>query len=329
LPVNHQNAFPLKFKPRTQDGGAPQVDSNPVVQVERLALWDDNSDKLVQGNHPNLFQILGDRDLDGKPDGGFEKMIGFMDVIEVHPPEWIFTPAKDPVTARDRGNPAFHWLQMLNLGYRVPGVVNTDAHYNFHGSGWLRNYLESKTDDPAAIETMDMVHAAEHGHVVMTTGPFMEVKFKAAQAGPHAEGTMGDDVSAPGGKAELHVRVQCSNWMDVNRVQVFINGKPEEGLNFTRSANPDRFANDVVKFDQRIPLALQADAHVVVAAIGEGLDLTAVQGPNYGKHPPTALANPIFVDVDGNGFQPNGDQLGLPLPLPQDFKPSHPHGHRH
>jgi len=59
-------------------------------------MWDSNSDKLVQENHPNLVQILGDRDLNGKPDGGFEKMFGFMDVIEVHPPEGIFTkPERD------------------------------------------------------------------------------------------------------------------------------------------------------------------------------------------------------------------------------------------
>jgi len=31
LPVNHQNAFPLLWKPRTQDGGAPVTDTDPVV----------------------------------------------------------------------------------------------------------------------------------------------------------------------------------------------------------------------------------------------------------------------------------------------------------
>ena len=29
---------------------------------------------------------------------------------------------------------------------------------------------------------------------------------------------------------------------------------------------------------------------------------------------PIALANPVFVDVDGNGFTPNHDPLGQPLP---------------
>ena len=30
---------------------------------------------------------------------------------------------------------------------------------------------------------------------------------------------------------------------------------------------------------------------------------------------PFAYHNPIFVDVDGHGFTPNGDTLGWPLPV--------------
>ena len=64
LPVNHQNAFPLHPSSRARrTAAAPVTDTDPVVQIERLALWDNKSDKLVQMNHPNLPQILGDRDL--------------------------------------------------------------------------------------------------------------------------------------------------------------------------------------------------------------------------------------------------------------------------
>lgn len=63
LPVNHQNAFPMKRKPLMQDGGAPVTDENPVVQIERLAMWDDKSDKVVQMNHPHLPQIMSDRSI--------------------------------------------------------------------------------------------------------------------------------------------------------------------------------------------------------------------------------------------------------------------------
>lgn len=313
--VNHQNAFPLNHMPRTQDGGAPVIDTNPVAQIERLALWDDKSDKLVQENHPNLFQILGDKDLNGEPDGGFAAMFGFMDVIEVHPPEAIFTKPEKDAKGRLSRNPIYHWMQMLNLGYRIPGVVNTDAHYNFHESGWLRNYLKSPTDDPAKIDTMQMVHTSEAGHIVMTTGPFMEVVLRPQKKSITPAGIPGDDVIAPDGKANLSVRVQCSNWLDINRVQVFVNGRQQEDLNFTRRETPAHFGNGVAKFEYDIPLELAEDAHIIVAAIGEGLQLGRIMGPRWGEKPPVAVSNPIFVDVDGDGFKPNGDLLDVPLPL--------------
>jgi hypothetical protein len=327
--VNHQNAFPLLHRPRTQDGGGPTTDSNPLLQIERLAMWDNKSDKLVQENHPNLVQILGDRNLDGKPDGGFEKMFAFMDVMEVHPPEGIFTKPERDGKGKLTRNPIFHWMQMLNLGYRIPGVVNTDAHYNFHESGWLRNYLKSPTDDPAKIDVMNVVHTTEQGHVVMTTGPFMEVSLQAAAPGgtqtavisgddsepDGAIASPGDEIAVPGGKASLKVRVQCANWLDITRLQVFVNGRAIESLDFRRRTTPKHFGNGVVKFDATLPLELKADAHVIVAAIGEGLSLGRIMGPRWGEKPPVAVANPIFVDVDGNGFKPNGDLLDLELPL--------------
>jgi len=316
LPVNHQNAFPLLHRPRTQDGGGPTIDGNPLLQIERLAMWDNKSDKLVQENHPNLVQIIGDRNLDGQPDGGFEKMFGFMDVMEVHPPAGIFNkPTRDAKGQLTR-NPIFHWMQLLNLGYRIPGVVNTDAHYNFHESGWLRNYFKSPTDLPAEVETMDVVHTTEKGNLIMTTGPFLEVSLTPATDNNPVSAFPGDDVKLPAGKADLHVRVQCANWLDVNRVQVFVNGRAIESLNFTRRTHPDRFTNDVVKFDAVVPLELKTDAHVIVATIGEGLVLGRVMGPKWGgEAPPVAVANPFFVDVDGDGFQANGDLLDLDLPL--------------
>jgi hypothetical protein len=85
------------------------------------------------------------------------------------------------IEGRLGNNPIYNWLQLLNQGRRIPGVVNTDAHYNFHGSGWLRNYLRSPTDDPAEIRTLDVVHAAERGRLVMTSGPFLEVTLRAGR----------------------------------------------------------------------------------------------------------------------------------------------------
>ena len=331
LPINHQNAFPILEKPFTQDGGGPVHDNDsPLVQIERLALWDDGAEKLVQMNHPHLVQVLGDRDTDGSADAGFEGMLGFVDCIEVHPPHEIFLAPPQSVDPRKPTSPVFVWMQMLNLGYRVPGVVNTDAHYAFHGSGFLRNYLASPTDDPAAIEIDDMVHAAERGRMVMTNGPFLEIRLTAADGTTSTVAGPGDDVSDLDGAVEIEVRVQCPNWFDIDRVQVFVNGRADPRLNFTRREQTTLFGRGVVRFTHTIPVRLEKDAHLIVAAIGEDSTLGVVAGPEHAVDKPVAVANPIFVDVGGDGFTPSGDLLGLPIPhQPQPTHRRHVHPHAH
>ena len=312
--VDHQNAFPLILKPHTQDGGGPRTDPDPEVQIRRLALWDNGSDKLVQQNHPDIGHVFYDADADGKADGGFKRMFGYMDVIEVHPLERILT-MQSKREAGTGNHRIFNWLQLLNQGYRIPGTVNTDAHYTFHGSGWLRNYILSpKTDDPAKIQTMDVVHESEKGHIAMTTGPFLEV-YTGEKGRSGNTYTAGDTLSAPDGKVTLHVRVQCPNWFDIDRVQIRVNGRPDQQYNFTRATTPDLFGDGVVKFDRKIKIDLDQDAHLIAVAVGENSKLGDVMGPRRGEMKPIAVTNPIYVDVDGKGFKPNGDTLDAPLPL--------------
>ena len=75
------------------------------------------------------------------------------------------------------------------------------------------------------------------------------------------------------------------------------------------------FSDKVIKFNQTIPLELKQDTHVIVVAIGEHSSLGPVIGPARQKNHPVAVSNPIYVDTDGNGFQPTGDTLGAPLPI--------------
>jgi hypothetical protein len=316
LPLNHQNAFPMIMRPNTQDGGGPISDQDPEVQIERLALWDGASDKLVQVNHPDMGWMFGDRNGDTKRDSGFAGMHGHIDVIEVHPPDQIFGKLTVEHGGKAYNNTIVNWLQLLNQGRRIPGVVNTDAHYNFHGSGFLRNYLKCPTDNPADVRTLDIVHAAERGHVVMSSGPFMEVKLHTGGAAQDA--SPGDDLLAPGGHASLRIRVQCPNWFDVDRVQVFLNGRPAESFNFTRQSTPERFSDATMKFDQEFPIQLERDTHVIVAAIGERSKLGPVMGPDHANDRPVAVSNPIFVDIDGGGFKASNDAMGvLPVKISQ------------
>ena len=162
---------------------------------------------------------------------------------------------------------------------------------------------------------------------MLTNGPFLEVTAQAGEGAAEAE--VGDDLKAPGGKLTLAVRVQCPNWLSINRVQVFVNGLPEPKLNYTRAAHADKFHQATVVFEQTIPVELASDAHLVVACAGEGRQLGPVAGPDHEKDEPCAVANPIFVDIDGHGFEPNKDMLGVPLLLLPGAHPSKPHRHPH
>ena len=72
-------------------------------------------------------------------------------------------------------------------------------------------------------------------------------------------------------------------------------------------------ATSVTRFNETIEIELEEDTHIIVATIGEGLEIGPVQGDRRGADAPTAVANPIFVDIDGNGFQFNDDNLGVNL----------------
>jgi hypothetical protein len=314
LPLNHQNAFPMKYSPRTQDGGGPVSGPDLETQIERLMLWDDRSEKLLQVNHPDMGWMFYDKNGDGKPDAGFERAFPFMDVVEIHPIEDALH--LSPTVTRGKGtahNTVFNWLQLLNQGFRIYGVVNTDAHYNYHGSGFLRNWIQSSTDNPAKIDHMEMVHAAEQGRLIMSNGPYLEVV--ATETGKPETFVAGQDLKAASGKVTLKVRVQCPNWLDVNRLFVLVNGRPHSLHDYTREKNPDAFRSSVVKFDRTLDIELKGDAHLVIVAGQVGGKLGNIYGTAASASEPTAISNPIFVDVDGNGFQPNKDTLDAPLPV--------------
>src|SRR5690606_31547401 len=138
-----------------------------------------------------------DKDGDREPDAGLDRMFAHIEVIEIHPVQnaLLVGPYEGP--RENVNNRVFHWLQLLNQGFRIPGVVNTDSHYNFHGSGWLRNWVQSPTDEPAKIDPMDVVHAAEQGRVIVSNGPFLEVAVREEGVGTPV--TAGQDLRSATG----------------------------------------------------------------------------------------------------------------------------------
>ncbi len=316
LPLNHQNVFPLTYQPRTQDGGAPVTDFSPETQMERIAAWDSNSVKLIQQNHPDIGWLFYDRDGDQKPDEGYSRSFGIMNVTEIHPIDPLLNPTRYQINeGKETGNQtALNWLQLLNQGFRIYGVVNTDSHYNYHGSGGLRIWVKSGTDAPAQISLDEMRDNARSGQIIMSNGPYLEATFR--ETGSTGDSVIaGQDLTAKSKKVTASIKVQCPNWFDIDTVIVLVNGRRRDALTFSRDTHPDMFGKDAVKFAHDVDLELTEDAHLIVLTGHRTQLIGDVMGPMWGAQHPAALNNPVFVDIDGDGFKANKDTLDIPLPV--------------
>lgn len=314
----HVNAFPFEPEYLKQNNGAPDWNDDPRITVLTLRRWQgERADRWIQFNHPDLSNMFIDRDSDGIEDGGFVGVGTMIDGAESQNGAGTDILAESPFRlSRPAGSLAmkvsaireFVWRQLLNQGLRLTAVGVADAHSVYgNGVGCWRCYLPSSTDEPAKIDWAELSPHAKAGHLVLSTGPFLEV---TTQNGKIA----GDDDRATGG-IDLKVRVQCTDWMDIDRVQVLVNSRPDPKLNFTRASHPQMFKDGVVKFDEKIHVPLQHDSHLIVVAIDEdGDEKTCYGTSDYARIRPCAYNNPIYVDADGHGFTPNGDTLGFDLP---------------
>lgn len=315
----HFNSFPLTPKPRTQDNGAPVWNDDPRITAITLRRWQGEiANRWIQFNHPDLSNMFIDRDSNGVADGGFVGVGGMIDGSETQNgnetnilADAPFIISRKPGTIAAKANPVreFVWRQLLNQGLRVTALGVADAHmvYDNGVAGW-HIYLKSPTDTPKELNWDLLAPHAKAGHVIVTNGPFLEVTTPDGK-------TAGDDVRSDGGTT-LHVKVQGTDWIDIDRIQVLVNSRPDPKLNFTRATHPQMFKTGAVKFDQKIEVPLQADAHLIVVAMGEGSTLEGGYGTSaQAKMKPCAYNNPIYVDADGHGFKPHGDTLGYELPV--------------
>ena len=269
----HHNAFPLPADWGAQANGGIPSGGDLTAQTLRIKEWHSGGPWLVQLNHPNVKQLFFDEQHPAA-------------YAAIHAVEAMGNPL--PAKQMGKGNRCYDWIQILKQGLRITGTANTDSHAAAHGSGYQRNWIKSATDNPADIDPLAVVEAIKRGQVVMSTGPYMTVTAAAGEATAEP----GGDLSAPGGRLSLHVKVQCPNWMDINRVQVMVNGEQPAELNVTRGQDATRFGDGVVKFDGDIPILLGADAFLIVVASGDGSIAKVIdRGPKL----PYAVSNPIWV----------------------------------
>ena len=224
------------------------------------------------------------------------------------------------------------WFTLLNHGMHVTAMGNSDSHGKGLEPGIPRNFIASSTDNAAHIDQREIAKNIKAGKVVPSTGPFVRVSIDGAGLGETA-------TVAAGAKVQLKLQVQTPSWFGVSRIEVFRNGRlvhvedtsatsPGEIVDFDGVIELDRPDQDswytVSAFGLRRgdflgpvyvkvalgELSLQKITSLAFANLGLigallGKDSQVV---DYFPAFPYAMTNPIFVDLDGDGYQPPLDK---------------------
>jgi hypothetical protein len=125
-------------------------------------------------------------------------------------------------------------------------------------------------------------------------------------------GMMGDLVAAPDGKVRIGIRVEAAPWIPVEEVRVLVNGEVIQ--RFQNLPRPE--AGQISRLRTELERTFDRDSFVTLEAGAmlpddpeapnplPGSDYTEIIAPGF---VPMAFANPVYVDVNGNGkFDPPG-----------------------
>ena len=210
------------------------------------------------------------------------------------------SPARVPVM-RD-------WFSLLQRG-PITAVANSDAHNRNDGVGYGRNWVRVGTDRPGEVAVEAITRALADQKVVAGNGIFLRVLHE----GKDAMGTREPVVPPNRDEVVLRLVVQAPTWVDVNVLEVYANGRP---LPVTEVAGV--LLQDVlVPPDQhlRVRLPLSSGIHSPTTRLDALLRLYPDRDTWYvfvirgtgslspvGRGEPFAFTNPVYVDLDGDGF---------------------------
>ncbi len=182
------------------------------------------------------------------------------------------------------------WYNWHLAGHRITAMAVTDAHGE-GPPGSPRTYFAAPTDDPPAFEDAMMTQAITSGRAQTSSGAFARVSIGEVGLGETAQG--------PGGEVTLDIEIQAIPEVHVGWVTIFVDCDQVQAIATT---DPD----GVVKLRTQVPLVLDGDAAIVVAAFSDRPMPRGFRNYNA-RRTARVLTNPVYVDVDGNGmYDPPG-----------------------
>ncbi len=285
----HMGVVPLTPDPDAPNGGAPvwqewptpEAPTRPLRTMSPVEVFDAVRARpeapTVIINHPlgstNYFGYAGYDPATGeiaRPDVWDDE---FTAVEFFNDADWL----------RVREAHVRNWLSLLDRGRRIFAVGSSDSHgLRTSPVGYPRTCLALGTDVPSEVTPSAVRDAVAQGHSTISGGIYVEATVGAAGAG--------DDVTV-GAMAMLHVRVQAASWVDVDALDIVVDGVTRDTVEILPGDAPDPLRPHV-RFEQDLPIEV-ADgrgSYVLVAAYGD-----QTLEPVHPGRIPFGVTNPVFL----------------------------------
>jgi hypothetical protein len=269
-----QKYFVVPWVSFTDDGEVAGFRPAPAVWK---SMHEDFGCTVVQINHPR----------DGQGYFDFAKYDPAVGPSSAKPGELDLT--FDAIEVWNAGNDRSHleektlpdWYSFLNRGHRKLATGNADTHDLSQWVGQPRNLVpvEGALTEAAYYESL----LGSRSQV--TSAPLIELTLDGQGLGATVT------PATPGGPVTAALRVSAVSWAPLSTVRLIGNGELVQEWDVSGEKG-------LVRLDTTVELSPQVDTwyHVTVFDAGEGL------APVYPGRTSGGLSNPIWVDLDGDGF---------------------------
>jgi hypothetical protein len=177
---------------------------------------------------------------------------------------------------------------LVDHGYLVTGVANTDTHHlTSILAGLPRNYVFAADPRLDPFDEDGFVDALRQRRVLMTTGPWLDVRVSGAR--------MGEIAAATGGKVTVSIVLLEASYVKISRIRVLLRRQLVQALDVPPGSTHFEWSGEVE--------VGATDGWIAVDAIGTEPLPRELHGLAVGKKamPAFAMINPILVDGDGDG----------------------------
>jgi len=287
--VGHFNIFPLPpntaaFDPNQRDGsilfGYRDGFPKPVLNLVNHPRWEG----LDYFGQYYVDHVTGET---SNPD--FSLNFEAMEIMN-EPIGWgLLTGSSNKISVWDE------WFNLLNKGFRITGIGNSDSHVLLSSPvGYPRNYITSSTDNPAQLNPYDLVQNIIDHKVTVSRGVFVDFVV-------NGKWHIGSNVEDTDGSVDLFIEVKAPSWVCIDEVKIFGNGREVW-------SEKNRASKGTLQYKNKITLQPEVDTWYVVKAEGNHTMWPIVPDQHELPVTPVGFTNPIWVDIDGNGFETERDR---------------------